>query len=285
MRRTYIDHVEGGDGLDLSEDDSMDDDRFPIEDRPNFELNNVIDEPQHVYWDLLREFYEAMNAMQDPAYGTRMIAAASLEPETFSRTKLANLFKGVEAPKRNQFIPFPPWIGALAGIVWQHVGLIPDLCLASLYRDGADFLPAHVDFEGLTGPNAGDVIVAIFTFGVARPFVFRRIGEPEKKVEVSPGPGSMLVMRGDTQRYWTHEIPPADTMQPRLSISFTYVQRDPPEVLAWVLTNKNGVIHVGTYEEVYERWRAHAGTDELVIALSPNGEVVRDLEPPKKESP
>jgi alkylated DNA repair dioxygenase AlkB len=77
--------------------------------------------------------------------------------------------------------------------------------LLNLYRDGRDSISWHSDDEPELGkyPNIYSV-----SFGGERKFQFRhKFKKTLKKVELNLTHGSLLVMRGETQAYWQHQIP------------------------------------------------------------------------------
>jgi alkylated DNA repair dioxygenase AlkB len=95
----------------------------------------------------------------------------------------------------------------------------------ALYRDGRDALGAHRDRELRYTENT---LIAILTFGARRPWVLtprdRRSGHP--CVDLSPGPGDLLVLGGRAQRDWLHGVPPAPGLRsPRISVQWRWTSR------------------------------------------------------------
>ena len=105
---------------------------------------------------------------------------------------------------------------------------------AILYRDGRDFQGLHSDREMRW---LDETLIAIVVLGVRRPFVLRRRagdasfvdrtppGQAEGDVVLLPGEGDLLVMGGRCQRDWLHGIPPADTDEPRISLTWRWSSR------------------------------------------------------------
>ena len=89
------------------------------------------------------------------------------------------------------------------------------------YRDGNDSVAFHADKELrlLT-----DTLVAIVTFGAARPFLLR----PQsggRSIDVRPASGDLLVMGGACQASWEHGVPKvAGGSGPRISASIRWVR-------------------------------------------------------------
>jgi alkylated DNA repair dioxygenase AlkB len=76
--------------------------------------------------------------------------------------------------------------------------------LANLYRDGNDTMGWHSDDE----PELGiQPIIASLSLGATRKFVLKSRGPDGDKLEVQLTHGSLLVMRGDTQKNYKHSLP------------------------------------------------------------------------------
>ena len=75
--------------------------------------------------------------------------------------------------------------------------------LANYYRHGADSMGWHSDDEQELGPQP---LIASVSFGQSRTFRLKhRQSAQTYKVELEHG--SLLLMAGDTQRFWQHAIP------------------------------------------------------------------------------
>ena len=77
--------------------------------------------------------------------------------------------------------------------------------LANLYRNGGDRMGWHADDEPELGPAP---IIASASFGAARRFLLRPKRGRAPSAPLVLEPGSLLVMRGATQRHWLHSLPP-----------------------------------------------------------------------------
>ncbi len=76
--------------------------------------------------------------------------------------------------------------------------------LLNRYRSGTDSLSWHADDE----PELGqDPVIASVSLGATRLFALRSRDEPQKKSAVYLEHGSLLVMKGDTQRRFQHSVP------------------------------------------------------------------------------
>ena len=90
--------------------------------------------------------------------------------------------------------------------------------LLNRYRDGKDYVGWHTDAEKELGQNP---IIGSVNFGASRKFQLRRIDIPKEKFEVELGHGSLLVMMGETQHYWQHQVPKtAKKIDERINLTF-----------------------------------------------------------------
>jgi alkylated DNA repair dioxygenase AlkB len=76
--------------------------------------------------------------------------------------------------------------------------------LANLYRDGNDTMGWHSDNEPELGAQP---IIASLSLGAERKFVLKSRVAGGDKLELQLPHGSLLVMRGDTQRNYRHSLP------------------------------------------------------------------------------
>ena len=98
--------------------------------------------------------------------------------------------------------------------------------LANWYRYGQDSMGMHADDEPELGPQP---VIASVTLGEERPFIFRN-----KKTKVSTRiileHGSLLLMRGDTQRNYLHGINKTTrSIGGRINLTFRYIYPATPE--------------------------------------------------------
>lgn len=115
-----------------------------------------------------------------------------------------------------------PWTDALLGIrarLEDALGLTFNSVLANLYRDGADSMGWHADDEPELGPAP---VIASVSLGASRRFVMRhRRKGRHPTFEIVLAHGSLLVMRGDTQRHWRHALPKTRAaVGPRVNLTF-----------------------------------------------------------------
>jgi len=122
-----------------------------------------------------------------------------------------------------------PWTPALLRVKSK----VETLCLSpfnsvlvNYYRDHRDSMGLHSDDEPELGPAPA---IASVTFGAARPFVLKhRYRKDLPKVKLLLASSSVLLMQGDTQRYWKHGVPKqTKPCGPRINLTFRQIFSHP----------------------------------------------------------
>lgn len=89
--------------------------------------------------------------------------------------------------------------------------------LLNLYRHGSDSISWHSDAEKELGINP---TIASVNFGGERVFQLRHDSTREK-ISITLEHGSLLVMRGELQHHWKHQVPKTKkTVTPRVNLTF-----------------------------------------------------------------
>lgn len=118
-------------------------------------------------------------------------------------------------------LPWHPSLKALRDRINTELGLNLNSCLANLYRDGSDRVGWHSDDERELGSKP--VIVAV-SLGACRRFSFKHRQLDIKPLHLDLQPGSLLIMKGETQRCWHHQVPKqAQVTAARISLTFREV--------------------------------------------------------------
>lgn len=121
-----------------------------------------------------------------------------------------------------------PWPAALAAVrarLARELGVRFNSVLANLYRDGRDAMGWHSDDEPELGPAP---TIASLSLGAPRRFALKHRREPAIRQVLVLEPGSLLVMRGATQRDWKHALPrTARAVGPRINLTFRQVRGGP----------------------------------------------------------
>lgn len=90
-------------------------------------------------------------------------------------------------------------------------------CLLNLYHDGNEGMAWHSDAEKDLQKHG---TIASLNFGAERKFAFKHKYSKEK-VELLLEHGSLLLMKGQTQTYWQHRLPPSKKVNsPRVNLTF-----------------------------------------------------------------
>ena len=94
--------------------------------------------------------------------------------------------------------------------------------LLNLYRDGYDSNGWHCDDEKELGINP---VIASLSFGAIRVFKLKHKTDPNAKLDIKLENGSLLVMKGETQHYWKHQIPKTrKIVAPRINLTFRTIK-------------------------------------------------------------
>ena len=95
-------------------------------------------------------------------------------------------------------------------------------CLLNLYRDGKDSNGWHADNEKELGQNP---IIASVTLGQERFFHLKHRTNKNLKSKILLQHGSLLVMKGETQHQWLHQIPKtAKPIGERINLTFRIIK-------------------------------------------------------------
>jgi alkylated DNA repair dioxygenase AlkB len=106
---------------------------------------------------------------------------------------------------------------ALKSLVEGKSGATFNSCLLNLYHDGSEGMGWHSDDEKSLGRNTA---IASLSLGAERKFSLRhkRSGE---LISIRLEDGSLLAMKGVTQRFWQHSVPKSAKIRaPRINLTF-----------------------------------------------------------------
>ena len=92
--------------------------------------------------------------------------------------------------------------------------------LLNQYRNGNDSISWHTDAEKELGLNP---IIGSVNFGATRKFQLRHI-QTKEKIEIELTHGSLLIMQGELQHFWQHQVPKT-TQRVNESINLTFRMR------------------------------------------------------------
>lgn len=90
-------------------------------------------------------------------------------------------------------------------------------CLLNLYHDGSEGMAWHSDEEKDLKNNGA---IGSLSLGAERKFAFKH-KTTKQKVDVFLERGSLLIMKGTTQKNWLHRLPPTKKIKtPRINLTF-----------------------------------------------------------------
>jgi alkylated DNA repair dioxygenase AlkB len=119
----------------------------------------------------------------------------------------------------NHPIGWTPLLLELKQKIETYTGQSFNSVLLNYYRDQNDHMSWHTDDEKELGTNP---VIASLSFGETRLFQFKHFKDSaQPKISIKTEPGSLVIMRGETQKYWRHRIAkPSLPMGPRVNLTF-----------------------------------------------------------------
>jgi len=122
-----------------------------------------------------------------------------------------------------KYDPFP-WTDELLLIksrVDAACGIVFNSVLLNFYRNGNDSVAWHADDEPELGINP---VIASVSFGQPCRFDVRHKADHQQKYTVELENGSLLIMRGDLQHHWEHQVPKSvKALRERINLTFRVI--------------------------------------------------------------
>jgi alkylated DNA repair dioxygenase AlkB len=121
-----------------------------------------------------------------------------------------------------------PWLSVLKVIkarIEPLAGVTFNAVFLNLYRDGNDGVGWHSDDEKDMGKNP---VIGSVSFGATRRFMLKRRDRQKISHSLDLSDGDLLVMAGETQHFWHHQIPKvspkkASLIQPRINLTYRVI--------------------------------------------------------------
>lgn len=114
-------------------------------------------------------------------------------------------------------LPWTPLLDELRSIVENESGESYNSCLLNLYHDGDEGVGWHSDGEKELKENGA---IGSLSFGAERKFAFKH-KQTKQSVSVQLEHGSLLVMKGESQKHWLHSLPRTKKVDsPRINLTF-----------------------------------------------------------------
>ncbi|WP_341222005.1 alpha-ketoglutarate-dependent dioxygenase AlkB family protein [Polaribacter atrinae] len=117
-----------------------------------------------------------------------------------------------------------PWSPGLLKVkkdIELKANVIFNSVLLNRYRDGSDSISWHTDAEKELGENP---VIASVNFGAERKFQLKH-KDTNERIDIILQHGSLLIMQGELQHYWKHQIP--KTKKPlgeRVNLTFRVIK-------------------------------------------------------------
>lgn len=117
--------------------------------------------------------------------------------------------------------PWPDAVRPVKAHIEAITGQVFNSCLANLYPTGQQGVSWHSDAEPELGPTP---TIASVSLGAPRRFVMRHRAGAHADVEVLLRHGSLIVMAGQSQTHWKHQLPKmARVHSPRVNLTFRQI--------------------------------------------------------------
>lgn len=117
-----------------------------------------------------------------------------------------------------------PWTSDLIEIkrkIETECNVVFNTVLLNLYRNGKDSISWHADSEKELGRNP---IIASVNFGTTRLFQLRH-RESKDRIDIELKHGSLLIMQGELQHYWQHQVPKTKRdISERINLTFRLIK-------------------------------------------------------------
>ncbi|MDN3594970.1 alpha-ketoglutarate-dependent dioxygenase AlkB family protein [Zunongwangia endophytica] len=164
---------------------------------------------------VFEELYNETNWIQEPI---KIFGKEMMQP------RLTNLF-GKKSYSYSNIVmkpnPLPEVLLQLEEKIEEAADSKFNVCLANLYRDGRDSMGWHSDDEKELGKNP---IIASVSLGGERMFHLQHKTKKELKQKFVLAHGSLLIMAGETQHYWKHQLPKTKKqVSPRINLTFRQI--------------------------------------------------------------
>lgn len=119
-------------------------------------------------------------------------------------------------------LPFTQELLTLKALVELQTNETYNSCLLNLYHSGDEGMAWHSDGEADLKENGA---IASLSLGAERKFSFKH-KQSKQVISLQLKPGSLLVMKGITQRHWLHALPPTKkTAEPRINLTFRTIDK------------------------------------------------------------
>ncbi len=124
---------------------------------------------------------------------------------------------------RRRALPWTITLLELKARIEQLTGETFNSCLLNLYQTGSEGMAWHCDAEKDLKRNGA---IASLSLGAERKFSLKH-KQSKETLSIVLQHGSLLVMKGTTQTYWLHRVPPTKKVNaPRISLTFRTIDKE-----------------------------------------------------------
>ena len=118
--------------------------------------------------------------------------------------------------------PWSPELLEIKDNIEPKADVIFNSVLLNRYRNGNDSISWHTDAEKELGKNP---VIASVNFGAERKFQLKHM-QTNEKIELQLKHGSLLIMMGELQHFWKHQVPKTKTLQTeRVNLTFRCIKQ------------------------------------------------------------
>lgn len=176
--------------------------------------------PNFLDWDTANDFLEAFkNTIEWKQESMNMYGKQVLFPRLtswYGDNDKPYSFSGIKLsphPWSKELLEIKELIEPICEVEFNSV-------LLNLYRDGNDSISWHTDAEKELGKNP---LIASVNFGAERKFQIRH-NETLEVHEIILKNGSLLIMKGELQHFWKHQVPKQKgIIKERINLTFRVI--------------------------------------------------------------
>lgn len=170
--------------------------------------------PRNKSEDYFKQLFSEIRWKQEPV---KIFGREIMQP------RLTAWYGDVSKPYSYSGITMHPnhWIHPLLdlkSIAEEYAGAECTSALMNLYRDGNDGMGWHRDNEKVLGKEP---VIASISLGAVRTFQVRSYKDKKPVISLELQPGSLVIMKGESQLAWEHRVPKTRTLRgARINITF-----------------------------------------------------------------
>ncbi len=170
----------------------------------------------------LHLYKEMQKSIEWAQYSIKMFGKTHMQPRLIAFQG----DKGISYKYSGNRLEASPWteeVQLLRKKLEEHSEVRFNSVLINYYRDGSDSMGWHSDDEKELGDSP---VIASVSLGVTREIQFRKKGDKKEKRKILLETGSLLMMTGETQKYWQHQIgKKKGLIGGRINLTFRHVYR------------------------------------------------------------